>query len=386
MTDRKATIFVFSPFRMDPARRLLTRDGQPIALKPKEFDTLLVLVEEDGHVVDKDDLLARVWPDCYVSDGSVAKNISILRRALGENVIETHRGRGYRIRLPVVETSSTTHSQPEQTPQDAQRLSTQDSPETEILDTSAANKEEPRWWIRAALLASVAALVFFFAFADYRFIAIKTAKAHLSSGTMSSVKSIFIEKSGGLDPIAEGFGLARPLAVTHVMRNSDNTGFDRWNLVTDDQNFYYRELSDAEKEFALQHDWRLTCVCALEKGIGEADVDLGPGIGPRFDMLFLREGSKYFVAPLKQISPQYEFDQKIEFPGVADVAHPHDYELRFDHVTQTASLWIDGQLKASGYRGHHQYQENYGLMFGASTYRDARQGSVVFREVRFEVN
>ena len=53
MTDRKATTFVFSPFRMDPARRLLTRDGQPIALKPKEFDTLLVLVEEDGRVVTK---------------------------------------------------------------------------------------------------------------------------------------------------------------------------------------------------------------------------------------------------------------------------------------------------------------------------------------------
>ena len=103
-------------------------------------------------------------------------------------------------------------------------------------------------------------------------------------------------------------------------------------------------------------------------------------------MAFLQEGQKLFVVLTKQISPQYEFEQKIEFPGVADVEHPHTYELRFDHLTQTASLWIDGQERASGYRGHHQYQENYGLMFGAATYRDAKQASMVFREVRFEVN
>jgi DNA-binding winged helix-turn-helix (wHTH) protein len=384
MTDRKATIFLFSPFRLDPARRLLTRDGRPIALKPKEFDTLLVLVEEDGRVVDKDDLMARVWPDCYVSDGSLAKNISILRKALGEGLIETHRGRGYRITLPVIGTFSTPQSQPEQTPEAPQPQSARNSPET--VDASSATNEKPRWWIRAAVLASVAA-VFFFAFAAYRFIAITTVKAHLSSGAMPSVQSIFIEKSGGLDPIAEGFGLVRPDGdYPHVMRNSDNTGFDRWRLVTDDQNFYYRKLSDAEKEFALQHDWKLTCVCALEKGSGFSDVDLGPGIGPRFDIGFDQEGGKYFVDLTKQISPQYAFDQRVEFKGVGDVDHPHTYELRYDHTTQAASLWIDGQERASGYRGHHQYQENYGLMFGAITYRNAKLASMVFREVRFEVN
>jgi DNA-binding winged helix-turn-helix (wHTH) protein len=384
MTDRKATIFVFSPFRMDPARRLLTRDGQPIVLKPKEFDTLLALVEEDGHVVDKDDLLARVWPDCYVSDGSLAKNISILRRALGEDVIETHPGRGYRIRLPIARTFSARESQPEQIPGDPQWQSTQTSSET--LGTSPARNEKPRWRFRTAVVASAVAVLFFLAVAAYRFIAIETAKGHVADGGVSSVKSILIEKSGGLDPIAEGFGLARPMALTHVMPNSDNNGFDRWNLVTDDQNFYYRKLSDAEKEFALQHDWRLICVCALEKGSGFSDIDLGPGIGPRFDIGFDQEGDRYFVDLTKRISPQYEFDQRVEFPGVADIDHPHTYELRYDHTTRTASLWIDGQERASGYPGHHQYQENYGLMFGAITYRDVKLASMVFRQVRFEVN
>jgi hypothetical protein len=169
------------------------------------------------------------------------------------------------------------------------------------------------------------------------------------------------------------------------MRNPDNNGFDSWRVVTDDQNFYYHKLTDVEKEFAMRRDWTLTCVCALEKGSGFSDVDLGPGGGPRFDMAYLQDGGKYFVVLTRQISPQYEFDQKIEFPDLADVDHPHTYEMRFDHLTQTASLWIDGQLRASGYRGHHQYQENYGLMFGTATYRDAKLASMVFREVRFEV-
>ena len=98
----------------------------------------------------------------------------------------------------------------------------------------------------------------------------------------------------------------------------------------------------------------------------------------------MQEGSKYFVVLTRQISPTFEFDQKIEFPGVADVDHPHTYELRYDHLSRTASLWIDGQLKASGYRGHTQFRENTGVILGVAKYLDAKTSSMVFREVRFE--
>lgn len=375
MNDAKSTTFVFSRFRLDPARRLLTRDGQPIALKPKEFATLLVLVEEDGRVVDKDDLIARVWPDSYVADGSLAKNISMLRKALGENVIGTHRGRGYRIALPITAVSSTEAASQTYQGQTSRQVWSQRAGNS----SGAADAPRPQTWARRAQLALAAAAAVLFFFVVSRFIAGKTAGAH------PTVQLIFIEQSGGIDPLDEGFKLARPdEGYRHIMRNRDYTGFDRWRVITDDQNFYYRKLTDAEKEFALQRDWKLSCVCALENGAGSSDVDLGPGIGPRFDMAYLQEGGKYFVVLTRQISPQYEFDQKIEFPGLADVDHPHTYELRYDHLTQTASLWIDGQLKASGYRGHRQYQENYGLMFGAATYRDAKQASMVFRSVRFE--
>ena len=146
-------------------------------------------------------------------------------------------------------------------------------------------------------------------------------------------------------------------------------------------------LSAAERDFALQRDWKLTCVCAVESGAGEADIDLA-GKGPRFDMEFLQEGNRYFVALVNQLSPDLKWDQKIEFPGVGDVAHPHTYELRYDHVTQTASLWIDGQRTASGYRGYHQFQDDSkpSLTFGTFIYGYAPKGSFVSRRVQFEAN
>jgi DNA-binding winged helix-turn-helix (wHTH) protein len=93
--------YVFPPYHLDPAQRLLTRDGQPIYLTPKEFDTLLALVEAAGTMVEKEALIARVWPETFVGDGSLARNISVLRKALGGEVIETLPRRGYRLTVPV---------------------------------------------------------------------------------------------------------------------------------------------------------------------------------------------------------------------------------------------------------------------------------------------
>src|SRR6202012_3641382 len=77
-------------------------------------------------------------------------------------------------------------------------------------------------------------------------------------------------------------------------------------------------------------------------------------------------------------------EKKIQFAGVADVEHPHTYELRYNHATHTASLWIDGKLAASDYHGHRQFRENRGILFGAVAYLDAAAGIGVFRSVRFE--
>ncbi|HXG67949.1 MAG TPA: transcriptional regulator [Blastocatellia bacterium] len=93
--------YEFGPFRLDPTSRLLRRDGEVVPLKPKVFDTLLLLVANHGQVVSKDRLMEAVWPDTAVEENNLTQNISALRKALGERpnehrYIVTVPGQGYR--------------------------------------------------------------------------------------------------------------------------------------------------------------------------------------------------------------------------------------------------------------------------------------------------
>jgi DNA-binding winged helix-turn-helix (wHTH) protein len=93
--------FRFKSFLLNSAERELLRDGKGIALTPKAFDTLLVLVEKSGHLVTKEELLNTVWPDSFVDESNVSRTIHTLRRALGqdtngEKYIETIPTKGYR--------------------------------------------------------------------------------------------------------------------------------------------------------------------------------------------------------------------------------------------------------------------------------------------------
>lgn len=106
MEQPKPSLYEFGPFRLDDAERTLSRDGRGIALSPKLFETLSALVERGGHVVSKDELLKKVWPDSFVEESSLSQNISLLRKALGESgqpskYIETIPKRGYRFVAPV---------------------------------------------------------------------------------------------------------------------------------------------------------------------------------------------------------------------------------------------------------------------------------------------
>ena len=101
-------LYEFGCFRLDPAEHLLLRDGEVVALTPKAFDLLLVLVNHQGHLLGKDELMRELWPDSFVEEGNLADNISRLRKALGESAggqrfIETVPKRGYRFVAPVRE-------------------------------------------------------------------------------------------------------------------------------------------------------------------------------------------------------------------------------------------------------------------------------------------
>jgi len=94
-------LYEFDSFRLDPAERQLLRNGVPVPLTPKVFQTLVVLVERSGHLVEKEELLNLVWADAFVEEANLARCVHTLRKALGEEhnehkYIETVPKRGYR--------------------------------------------------------------------------------------------------------------------------------------------------------------------------------------------------------------------------------------------------------------------------------------------------
>jgi Tol biopolymer transport system component/DNA-binding winged helix-turn-helix (wHTH) protein len=100
------TAYEFGVFRLLAEECILLRDGHPLHLTPKVFETLLALVENNGQLVLKDTLIKRVWPDTFVHDENLTYNISVLRKTLrdgmtGQEYIETVPRRGYRFIAPV---------------------------------------------------------------------------------------------------------------------------------------------------------------------------------------------------------------------------------------------------------------------------------------------
>lgn len=108
MAAANVRVFEFHDFRIDAAKRLLFRAGQPVPLVPKAFDILLFLVEHRDRVVTKAELLKAIWPDTFVEEANLTQNVSVIRRALGElpqehKSIITIPGRGYRFSAEVRE-------------------------------------------------------------------------------------------------------------------------------------------------------------------------------------------------------------------------------------------------------------------------------------------
>ncbi len=104
-SESSQSMYEFGPFRIDFDRYLLLRDGKPVALSPKVFETLVFLVEHRGTAVRKDDIMRRIWPDTFVEESNLAQNIFLLRKALGEEKNEhkyiiTIPGVGYRFVAP----------------------------------------------------------------------------------------------------------------------------------------------------------------------------------------------------------------------------------------------------------------------------------------------
>ncbi|HEY7914613.1 MAG TPA: tetratricopeptide repeat protein [Blastocatellia bacterium] len=106
MGEQTKRFYEFGPFRIDCGEHLLWRGGELVPLPPKVFDTLVLLVENSGHVLGKDELMKAVWPDSFVEEVNLAHNVSILRKVLSQGApeqsyIQTVPRRGYRFTAEV---------------------------------------------------------------------------------------------------------------------------------------------------------------------------------------------------------------------------------------------------------------------------------------------
>ncbi len=146
----------FDRFLLDPQRQRLTSAGEPLPLPPKAVELLILLVRNVGKVVEKDALIAALWPDTAVEESNLTQHIYLLRKALGKTAegtpfIETFSKRGYRFVCAVrsaVRSNDEEHSIPPAAPQ-----------------TEGVVRAKRRRWLRyfasAGVLAAAASLVLF---------------------------------------------------------------------------------------------------------------------------------------------------------------------------------------------------------------------------------
>ena len=111
MSPNSGHILQFKDFTINTDEKVLLREGMPVALAPKVFETLLVLIENHGRIVLKEELMKRLWPDTFVEEANLTFNIQQLRKSLGDNArspiyIQTVARRGYRFIAAVEPVSS----------------------------------------------------------------------------------------------------------------------------------------------------------------------------------------------------------------------------------------------------------------------------------------
>jgi eukaryotic-like serine/threonine-protein kinase len=93
--------YEFGPFQVDPDKRILLRENQPVSITPKAFEMLLALIRHSGEVVTKESLMKSLWPDAFVEEANLTQNMFVLRKALGDSpedrrYVVTLPGQGYR--------------------------------------------------------------------------------------------------------------------------------------------------------------------------------------------------------------------------------------------------------------------------------------------------
>jgi Tol biopolymer transport system component/DNA-binding winged helix-turn-helix (wHTH) protein len=160
MTEGADVAYEFGPYRLDTARRLLTRDGKTLTLPPKTFSLLLLLIEGQGRVFTKKELMIALWPDSFVEEANLSFQISALRKVLGDEGgqwIATLPRYGYRFSGEVTEIDLN----PPEPPDANGHARTEPVPAPASLPVAPPAVTRSRSWIYwiPAALATLAAIV-----------------------------------------------------------------------------------------------------------------------------------------------------------------------------------------------------------------------------------
>jgi DNA-binding winged helix-turn-helix (wHTH) protein/TolB-like protein/Flp pilus assembly protein TadD len=167
--EKPQKIYEFGNFRLDISERLLLRDGTPVVVTPKVFDLLGLLVENHGHLMEKDRLIKSLWPDSFVEEANLNVNVSTLRRVLGESptasqFIETVPRRGYRFVGAVAEVENRPVTpDPEQMEVAAPAVPVQNITPVLVgqpIESAASQKRSTRWVLWSAAICTL--LIAFF--------------------------------------------------------------------------------------------------------------------------------------------------------------------------------------------------------------------------------
>lgn len=197
MGETPTYIYEFGPYRVDAGRRLLLREGKPVRLPAKAFEILLVLLEGSGRLVEKEELIRRVWPDAVVEENNLTVNISALRKCLSEGpgehrYVVTVSGRGYQFVANVRKQDSETTAGPDQGP----RLDSL----TSSREREAETDSQGGFWGRRGVLFILAALVATTVILSY--IVYSRYRATTSKAGITSIAVLPFANSTG-DPNAE---------------------------------------------------------------------------------------------------------------------------------------------------------------------------------------
>jgi Tol biopolymer transport system component/DNA-binding winged helix-turn-helix (wHTH) protein len=206
MSGQETQLYEFGPFRLDPVKRRLLRDGEPVQLTPKAFETLLALVQQSGRTVEKDDLMRRVWPGAVVEENNLNQNITALRKCLGDSrqasrYIATIPGLGYRF-VAEVRTAPAAEARP---PEESNGQTTAApqvgllSETVEPLPADAPGEDEPAFDTQRpkSMVAPVVLALLLFASAAYAFWAyLSTGKPRPAAAAAQEIEVTALTRTG----------------------------------------------------------------------------------------------------------------------------------------------------------------------------------------------